>query len=161
MRIVLRVLKNILVGIAYFSLNSLRIAKIKRGLNTRIYYNVLVKEPHNISIGDDTFINNGCLLWGAPKGKIVIGNDVLFGPSVKIIASNHGTSKDNLVRKNPWDDGDIIIEDDVWIGANTVVLKGVKIGKGAVVAAGAIVNKDVEPYTIVGGIPAKKIKDRV
>ncbi|WP_175640166.1 acyltransferase [Metabacillus schmidteae] len=161
MDIVIRVFKNIFVAMAYFLLNSLRLAKIKKGTNTRIYYNVFVKEPQNISIGDNTFINNGCFLWGAPEGKIVIGNDVLFGPSVKLIASNHGTSRDDLIRKNPWYDGDIIIEDDVWIGANTVILKGVKIGKGSVIAAGAIVNKDVAPYTIVGGIPARKLKDRV
>ncbi|MED4288146.1 acyltransferase [Priestia megaterium] len=161
MSVILRVIKNILVAISYFTLNSLRIAKVKREANTRIYYNVLVKEPQNIVIGKDTFINNGCLLWGAPEGKISIGNDVLFGPSVKIIASNHGTALDYLIRENPWHDGDIVIEDDVWIGANVVILKGVTIGRGAVIAAGAIVNKDVEPYTIVGGIPAKKIKDRV
>ncbi|MGG3640562.1 acyltransferase [Bacillus gobiensis] len=161
MKIFFRVAKNILVAISYFILNSIRIAKVNKGINTRIYYNVLVKEPQNIKIGDNTFINNGCFLWGAPKGKIFIGNDVLFGPSVKVIASNHGTSLDDLIRNNPWNDGDIIIEDDVWIGANTVILKGVKIGKGAIIAAGAIVNKDIEPYTIVGGVPAKKIKERI
>lgn len=161
MKVILRVIKNLAVSIAYFTLNSLRMAKVQRGEGTRIYYNVLIKEPQNITIGDNTFVNNGCLLWGAPEGRITIGNDVLFGPSVKLIASNHGTSREYLVRENPWHDADIIIEDDVWLGANVVVLKGVTIGKGAIIAAGAIVNKDVAPYTIVGGIPAKKLKDRV
>ncbi|MCM3363554.1 DapH/DapD/GlmU-related protein [Niallia sp. MER TA 168] len=160
MLIFFKSIKNIFVAVLYFLLNITRISKITRGHGTRIYHNVLVKEPQNIKIGDNTFINNGCLLWGAPNGKIIIGNDVLFGPSVKLISSNHGTSRLDLIRKNAWDDGDIVIEDDVWVGANSVILKGVTIGKGAVIAAGAIVNKDVAPYTIVGGVPAQKIKDR-
>ena len=56
--------------------------------------------------------------------------------------------------------GDIVVDDDVWIGQNAVILSGVHIGQGAVIAAGAVVNKDVAPYTIVGGIPAKPIKRR-
>lgn len=160
MWIICKVFKNILVGLVYFILSSYRIARVKKGKNTRIYYNVFVKEPQNITLGNDTFINNGCFLWAAPKGKIIIGNDVLFGPSVKVIASNHGTSRKGLIRSNPWDDGDIVIEDDVWIGANSVILKGVTIGRGSVIAAGAIVNKNVDPYTIVGGVPVKELKNR-
>ncbi len=56
--------------------------------------------------------------------------------------------------------GDIVIDDDVWIGANVTILSGVHIGQGAVVAAGAVVNKDVPPYVVVGGVPAKIIKNR-
>lgn len=56
--------------------------------------------------------------------------------------------------------GDIIIDDDVWIGQNAIILSGVHIGQGAIIAAGAVVDKDVEPYTIVGGVPAKPIKYR-
>jgi len=159
--LLIRIVKNIGMTILYYLLNCVRISLIKRGSKTRIYHNVYVKEPKNIEIGYNTFINNGCFLWAAPKGNIIIGNNVLFGPSVKLVASNHGTSRENLIMENEWFDGDIIIEDDVWLGANVVVLKGVKIGKGSVIAAGSIVNKDIVPYTIVGGIPAKKIKDRV
>ena len=56
--------------------------------------------------------------------------------------------------------GNIIIEDDVWIGTGAKICSGVKIGQGAIIAAGAVVTKDVEPYIVVGGIPAKKIKSR-
>ena len=56
--------------------------------------------------------------------------------------------------------GDIIIDDDVWIGYRSIILSGVHIGQGAVIAAGAVVTKDVPPYTIVGGVPAKVIKYR-
>ena len=57
-------------------------------------------------------------------------------------------------------DQDVMIEEDVWIGSNVVILSGVRIGRGAVIAAGAVVTKNVEPYSVVGGIPAKKIKMR-
>ena len=66
------------------------------------------------------------------------------------------TDKDKL----PENDQDIVFEGDNWIGANATILKGVKIGYGAVVAAGAVVTKDVTPYAIVGGVPAKKIRNR-
>ena len=56
--------------------------------------------------------------------------------------------------------GDIIVEDDVWIGSNTLILSGVTIGRGAVVAAGSVVTKDVAPYTVVGGVSSKTLKDR-
>ena len=62
--------------------------------------------------------------------------------------------------KHPEDDQDVHIEDDVWIGTNTTLLKGVTVGRGAVVAAGALVTKDVPPYAIVGGVPAKVLKYR-
>lgn len=62
--------------------------------------------------------------------------------------------------KNPEDDADVIIEDDVWVGCNVTILKGVTIGRGGIVAAGAVVTKSVPPYTIVGGVPAKKIGNR-
>jgi len=55
----------------------------------------------------------------------------------------------------------IVIHDDVWIGGGAIILAGITIGQGAVVAAGAVVTKNVEPYTIVGGVPAKRIKERI
>jgi virginiamycin A acetyltransferase len=70
----------------------------------------------------------------------------------------------NFFSKNFKDDvtskGDVIIEEDVWIGSNSVILSGVNVGRGAVIAAGSIVNKDIPPYAIVGGVPAKIIKMR-
>lgn len=107
----------------------------------------------NSSIGAYSYI--GC------SGKICIGSNVLIGPSVSLIAENHVFSDLNksikeqgVIRRG------IKIEDDVWIGTRAVILDGVSIGRGSVVAAGAIVVKDVAPYSVVGGVPARLLRKR-
>ena len=96
------------------------------------------------------------LLWR----KNFIGENVLIGPNVVMRTSNHNFSdKNKNIKDQGHNSGDIHIEDNVWIGSNCVILSNVTIGKGAVIAAGAVVNKDVLPFTVVGGIPAKKIKE--
>lgn len=108
----------------------------------------------NISIGKNVFINSGCKFqdWGG----IFIGNNVLIGHNVVLATVNHdlAPSKRGNMTLKP-----IKIEDDVWIGSNSTILQGVNIGKGAIIAAGSVVTKDVEAYTIVGGVPAKFIKN--
>lgn len=120
----------------------------------------------NISIGEHVSINKNCMFM-CTRAEIIIGDHVMFGPHVFMITGGHRTDirgrfMDEITNdeKRHVDDQDIILEGDNWIGANSIVLKGVTIGKGAVVAAGSIVTKDVEPYSIVGGIPAKLIKKR-
>ena len=101
------------------------------------------------------------------RAKVIIGDYVMFGPNVSVITGNHRIDvigkrmyeiKDS--DKRATDDQDVIFAGDNWIGANSTILKGVTIGEGAVVAAGALVNKDVPPYTVVGGVPAKVLKMR-
>jgi acetyltransferase-like isoleucine patch superfamily enzyme len=117
-----------------------------------------------ISVGNDVSFGPGAVLW-AHDSSITVGNKVLFGPNVTIMGGDHNTSQlgrfmyDVHVKK-PGDDMPIIIEDDVWIGTGVIVLKGVRIGRGSIIAASALVKKDVLPYSIVGGIPAKKLKMR-
>jgi acetyltransferase-like isoleucine patch superfamily enzyme len=91
--------------------------------------------------------------------NISIGNDVSIGPNAMFMCTR-AEIKIGDYEKLPENDQDIIIEGDNWIGANSIILKGVTIGRGAVVAAGAVVIHDVEPYSIVGGVPAKIIKRR-
>ncbi len=103
----------------------------------------------------------------ASIAHIFIGNYVTFGPFVTIRGGDHRIDlvgkhiyeikEDEKVAEN---DKDVIVEDGVWVGCNAIILKGVTIGKGAVVAAGAVVTRDVPPYSIVGGNPAKVIKLR-
>ncbi len=77
-------------------------------------------------------------------------------------SSNHVTDDTHIpIRTQGSLKGDIVIGNDVWIGSNCVILMGVRVGNGAVIAAGAVVNKDVAPFDIVGGVPAKKIKSRI
>jgi acetyltransferase-like isoleucine patch superfamily enzyme len=94
-------------------------------------------------------------------GKINIGKYCLIAPNVVIVGSNHNfDDKNELIRKQGVSSRGITIGDDVWIGANATITDGVNIGKGAIIAAGAVVTKNVEEYTIVGGVPAKFISKR-
>lgn len=127
-------------------------------------------DPHgfysyeNIEVGDDVSIGWGAVLL-ASESKIRIGKKVLLGPNVTIIGGNHRTTVPgkfmyDVTEKQPEDDQDVIIEDDVWIGSGATILKGVRVGRGSIVAAGAVVNQNVPPYAIVGGVPARVISMR-
>ena len=107
----------------------------------------------NIHLGKNVFINSSCHFQD--QGGIYIGNNVLIGHQVTLATLNH--------MQSPKDRGSMIpkaihIGNDVWIGSSSTILPGVTIGDGAIVAAGAVVSKDVESNTIVGGVPAKFIK---
>jgi len=111
-----------------------------------------------IKIGDNSYIGPHCVLFGA--GEIEIGNDVLIAPSVVITSHQHSYHVTTLpMRKQKIRFDKVFIDNNVWIGAHSTILPGVKIYEGSIIAAGAVVSKDVPPYTIVGGVPAKKIKD--
>ena len=116
-----------------------------------------------ITIGDNCHIGKMACLQSA-HGKILIGNNVILGPYVSIHGGNHIYDRIGeymaQVNKDCNCDGEVVIEDDVWVGANAIILKGVRVGEGAIISAGAVVTKNVEPYTIVGGVPAKKLKMR-
>lgn len=120
----------------------------------------------NVSVGDYTSLGSGTNIL-TTCAKVKIGSHVMFGPSVTIVSGDHRTdvvgkymSEIGDGEKRPEDDLDVVIENDVWVGTGAIILKGVTIGRGAVVAAGALVTKDVPPYAIVGGVPAKIIKMR-
>jgi acetyltransferase-like isoleucine patch superfamily enzyme len=118
-------------------------------------------ENSKLKIGEGTYIGESNNIRAA-GGSIYIGNNCLISQQVSIIATDHGIRKEQLIKSQIWvKKGDIVIGDDVWIGCSSQILSGVTIGTGAVIAAGSLVNKDVEPYTIVAGIPAKFVKFRV
>ena len=92
---------------------------------------------------------------------ITIGDYVHTGANVMMIAFNHGFyTRDIPTKQQDYLEAPIVIGNDVWIGGGSIILAGVTIGDGAVIAAGAVVNKDVPAYTIVGGVPAKILKNR-
>lgn len=107
----------------------------------------------NITIGRDVFINSGCHFQD--QGGITIGDGSLIGHNVVLATINHDLSPLKN-RENHY--APIVIEEHVWIGSNATILPGVTIGRWSVVAAGAVVRKDVPPFTVVGGVPAREIR---
>lgn len=107
-----------------------------------------------MSVGKDTVINFGCYLDN--RRGIYIGNNVGIAHNTKIYTLGHDLNDPKFATKG----APVHIEDDVFIFSNAMVMPGVTIGEGAIVLAGSVVTKDVEPWTIVGGNPAKKIRER-
>jgi len=141
--------------------------------------------PQGIEIGENTIIMHGAILHvynfrDLPNAGIIIGRDSLVGeysvirgqggveigdrvytsPFTQIIAVNHvfNDREQPFIEQGITAEG-IVIEDDVWLGSGAIITDGVHIGKGAVVAAGAVVTQDVAAHTVVGGIPAKMIRE--
>jgi len=121
------------------------------------YYSVDI--GYGLSVGDNSAI--GAYSYIGASGRISIGNNVMLGPKVCMSAENHVfEDPTKIIKEQGVTRKGITIEDDCWIGSGVTIIDGIRIGKGSVVAAGAVVNKDVPPFTIVGGIPAKVIKNR-
>lgn len=131
-----------------------RIFRLKLGEDSVIFNNCEIRDPHRISIGNFTSIGDHCILDG--RGGLTVGNCVNFSTGVWIWTMQHKVNDPDFGGES----APVIIGDYAWISCRTVLLPGVRVGEGAVVAAGAVVTKDVEPYAIVGGVPAKKIGER-
>lgn len=131
-----------------------QLAGIKIGKGSVIHMWANFYEPKNITIGDDTIIGDHVFLDG--RAKLIIGSHVDIASQVLIYNSEHDINSEDFGAKY----GEVKIEDYVFIGPRAIILPGVTIGKGAVVAAGAVVTKNVEPFQIVGGVPAEVIGER-
>jgi acetyltransferase-like isoleucine patch superfamily enzyme len=135
----------------------------------RLRYNTLDVHP-------TTYLSSGCSLHRSlsmgPYGyigpgasipaRVNIGKYVMIGPSLLITGDDHRFDRvgEAVIFSGRPEQRDCLIEDDVWIGARVIILKGVRVGRGAVIAAGAVVVKDVEPFAIMGGVPAQLIRRR-
>ncbi|KYG74172.1 hypothetical protein AWW68_16110 [Roseivirga spongicola] len=122
------------------------------GKGVKFYGFIDIINPNKVSIGDNCTLNQGVLI--AARESVIIGNNVRISPYTIILT--HGLNLLQYPRTHY--EKAVKIEDDVWIASQCTILAGVTIGKGSVVAAGAVVNSDVEPYTLVAGVPAKRIK---
>jgi len=145
---------------------------IQIGKNTHILGNLVIfSKGGSIKIGENCYIGDLSRIWSADS--VLIGNNVLISHNVNIIDTNsheinyldRANAFLNLVSdakfpvKTSAQTAPIIIHDYAWINFNAVILKGVTIGQGAIIAAGAIVTKDVAPFTMVAGNPAKFVKN--
>jgi len=122
--------------------------------STMIQIPVYVNIGKFTRIGKNVYINHLCTMLD--MGTITIGDNVLIGPKVNILSEEHPVNpaeRKSLMVKP------VVIKNGAWIGAGATILPGVTVGENSIVAAGAIVNKDVPDNTIVGGIPAKVIKN--
>ena len=144
-------------------LNDIKIFFLKKiflycGDKVNIRPNVKFVNGFNVSIGNNSGIGERSYIQDL--GKITIGENVLMGPECMIFTANHLYKRDSLILEQKNVIKDVKIGSDVWLGARCIILPGVNIGDGAIIAAGSVVTKDVEPYSIVGGNPAKLIKYR-
>lgn len=125
---------------------------------------VLIRSPETkLILGKNSHIGPFTVIFTGQNG-ITIGENVMIAPHCNFIEGSHEYRKGPeipMMFAGNFSDGPIIIEDDVWIGANCTILHNVKIGKGSVIGANSLVNKDVEPYSIMVGSPARKIKSRL
>ena len=110
-----------------------------------------------VHVGKGCFINTE-VRFACPKAPITLGKRCRIGPRVCFEGAQHSLYLDDNGRRGTTG-APITVGDDVWIGAGAIITAGVEIGEGAVVAAGAVVAETVKPYTLVGGVPAKPIKD--
>ena len=167
------------LGLVYGFVLRFRVQKCGRRLRLRA--STFVSGARNIVIGDDfvsmgnlhLYADNGGYLeigdncdvntnvqLGAASGRIIIGNDVMIAANVVVRSANHAMVRGMPMKSQRSVGGEIVIEDDVWIGSNAVITANVRIGRGTIVGAGAVVTKSTEPFSIVGGVPAKKIGER-
>jgi acetyltransferase-like isoleucine patch superfamily enzyme len=122
---------------------------------------VIIQTFHSpVVIGENTQINPFTVMYN--RTGIYIGNNVMIAPHCMLASGNHNYKQLDkpMISAGAYSSGPIVIEDDVWIGANCTITDGVKIGKGAVVGANSVVTKDVRPYDVVAGVPAKVINNR-
>lgn len=137
-----------------FRLFVYRLAGMRIGRGSRIHIWMRTFNPAGITIGEDTIIGDFAFLDG--RAPLSIGNHVDIASQVMIYNSHHDIHSEDFHAI----EASVMIDDYVFIGPRVTILPGVKIGRGAVVAAGAVVTKDIEPYSIVGGVPAIPIGER-
>lgn len=125
----------------------------------RIRDGVTIHLPEKVSIGEHTTLNEWVLIDGS--GGVKIGDWVRIGHSASILSSDHHfADKNTPIARQPLATSPVVVEDDVWIGCGAKILRGIRIGKGSIIGAGSVVTRNVPPYVVVAGVPAKVIKKR-
>ncbi|WP_263649783.1 acyltransferase [Rasiella rasia] len=119
---------------------------------------VYISDAKNLKIGTHVRVNEHVFL----QGKISIGNYVMIAPNVAIYTNSHEFAdlETPMVLQGDTETNAVVIENNAWLGRNVVVLPGITVGEGSIVGANSVVTKNVAPFTVVGGVPAKLIKTR-
>jgi maltose O-acetyltransferase len=143
-----------LIPLHHFRRFFYRLSGMKIGQDSTIHTGARFYNPANIRIGKDTIVGEGAVLDG--RDRLIIGDHVDIASEVMIYNAEHNIQSESFEAVF----AEVVIGDYVFIGPRAIILPGVHIGKGAVVAAGAVVTRDVPPFTIVGGVPAKPIGER-
>jgi acetyltransferase-like isoleucine patch superfamily enzyme len=147
-------------GMTGFVLRYLFYKIIFRSLGGMCYISpgVTMQRSYGIKIGKNFAVNRGTFIDG--KGEVEIGDNVLIGPYVMIASAQHSFDRPDLpIIMQPEKKAKVKIGNDVWVGTHAIILPGVCIGNRVVIGANSVVTHDVEPYSVVVGTPAKKIKD--
>lgn len=131
---------------------------VKMGKNVIFHWRTEIRRPDMLSIGDGCIIGDNAIL-DARQG-LTFGRNVNLSSNVSIYTLQHDHRDPNFACNQDKKKMSVEIDDRVWLGSNVIVLPGVHIGEGAVCCAGCVVTKDVEPYAVVAGIPAKKVSER-
>jgi acetyltransferase-like isoleucine patch superfamily enzyme len=131
-----------------------KIMGFKIGKDCSIHMHCAFDCAQNLVVGKNSVINSRCRLDN--RGSITIGENVSISQEVIILTADHDVNAADFAGRSM----EVIINDYVWIGTRATILPGITVGKGALIAAGAMVTKDVIPYAVVAGIPAKVIKMR-
>lgn len=134
---------------------------ISLGNGVRIGRGSFLTSGNGSLILSDSVAVSPCVNIGADHGRIHIGSKTAIGPGTVIRAANHRFERPDIpIISQGHTEGSVIIEEDVWIGANCVITPDVRIGRGAIVGAGAVVTRNVAPFSIVAGVPAREIGRR-
>ncbi len=135
-------------------------SEISVGADTAIYPGAMILSyGGNITIGENVGVNPYCILYG--HGGLVIGNNVLIASHTVIIPANHNFSRSDIpINSQGLTCRGVTIGNDVWLGSHSVILDGTTVEEGSVVGAGSVVTKNIPPYSIAVGVPARVVKQR-
>ena len=159
--------KNRIIRGLYFFIKSIIVPSNKAfgsiGKNVTLTPPFRVGNTHNVFIGDNVGIGPNANI-SANRARFIVKTNCAIAEGLTVHTGNHarevGKFITQITDKNKPEgyDKDIIVEEDVWIGCNVTLLSGIKIGRGSTIAAGAVVSKEIPPYCVAGGVPAKVIK---
>lgn len=135
--------------------------RMKAGGGCAISPDAVFSNAERIELGERVRIGSRCHLWaGHAHAKVIVGDDVLFGPEVLVTAASYRFNDGQPVTEQRMDEADVTIGADVWLGTRAIVLPGVTIGEGAIIGAGALVRDDIPPFAIAVGQPARVVSQR-